>query len=149
MELSITSKDKNADGSPKTEFLTGEQIYLYGTIRTTGTELSMKNAKFKITVPKEKIYAKPVFNDVIDSTKTESEDANNWYVTYNFDDLRGGKAVSLPILYTMKASTHNDFTTDIKVELLNNENTVVKSTTQTITNKANYDSVTNIFTHIN
>lgn len=136
VELSIVPKDKNTDWSVKTEFLTGEQVYLYATIKTTGTELSMKNAKLKITIPKEKISSKPVFNDITNSTKTETADTNNWYITYTYNELRGGVLTAIPVSYNMKSSTPNDLVTNIKMELIKEDNTLVKSVNLDIINKS-------------
>ncbi len=60
VDLKITPKDSNPDGTPKTSFLTGETINAYNSIDVSGDDINLVKPYVVVSIPKEFVKYQPV-----------------------------------------------------------------------------------------
>ncbi len=81
----------------KTEFWVKDTIPVAADLAISGSGVNYSNPKLKITVQKSPAITKPGFVDSLKATNNEqTEDANNYYMTYTFDSLTGGNKINIP-----------------------------------------------------
>ncbi|MBF0777332.1 SpaA isopeptide-forming pilin-related protein [Streptococcus cuniculi] len=138
-EVRVFTEDTNPDGTEKLEYLTGEGINPYAEFRISGTGVNIKNAKTRITFPKKNIDGIPQFTKAASASSWKiTEDADNWYVEYSFDNLTGGQLVAVPMPFRMKQPTTPDgFKVLIKYELFDGEGKLLKEASNTYIGKTN------------
>ncbi|MGT2951680.1 hypothetical protein BU202_10330, partial [Streptococcus cuniculi] len=138
-EVRVFTEDTNPDGTEKLEYLTGEGINPYAEFRISGTGVNIKNAKTLITFPKKNIDGRPQFTKAVSASSWKvTEDADNWYVEYSFDNLTGGQLVAIPMPFRLKQPTTPDgFKVPIKYELFDGEGTLLKEASKTYIGKTN------------
>lgn len=136
--MSIEPVSKLANGNFKTEYLTGEEILTMAKVRVSGNATAIENATLKLTLPKKQVddrqNLKPSFSVPVGSKSHKfSEDANNWYVEYQYDALNGGTIIDIPFTFRMfNITTEKNMITNIKWELINQQKQVVQEKTYLI-----------------
>lgn len=140
--VTIMTEGKEADGSDKLIYWSGEQIMPRAAFDISGDGVNIVNASTKITVPKVKVNNKVVISKptfvILDSAKTsvESEDENNWYMTYTFESLKGGSIALSPFPFNFVNQITPDGTTVTpKYELFDGSGNLLDSATTTYTAK--------------
>ena len=155
--LGSTSKNAFADGTLRTqlriinlngdgtidensEFWVNKDIPAAADLTVSGTGVNIQNPKLKITVQKTNSITKPEFVDSQKATKNErSEDDNNYYMTYTFDQLNGGAKLTFPMPFKFLESANKGDTVTIKEELLDENGGLIDSATKTyVANKIGY-----------
>ncbi|MGT2715015.1 SpaA isopeptide-forming pilin-related protein [Streptococcus respiraculi] len=138
-EVRVFTEDKNPDGTEKLEYLTGEGLNPYAEFRISGTGVNIKNARTRITFPKKNIDGRPQFVKAASASSWKiTEDDDNWYVDYNFDNLTGGQIVAVPMPFRMRQPTTPDgFKVPIKYELFDGEGKLLKVASNTYIGKTN------------
>ena len=121
----------------KTEFWVKETIPVAADLSISGSGVNYPNPKLKITVQKSPAITKPGFVDSLKATKNEqTEDENNYYMTYTFDSLTGGTKLTFPFPFEFKEDTaNNGDSVTIKEELLDENDGVIDSVTKVYTAK--------------
>ena len=134
----------------KTEFWVKDTIPVAADLAISGSGVNYSNPKLKITVQKSPAITKPGFVDSLKATNNEqTEDANNYYMTYTFDSLTGGTKLTFPLPFMFKEDTaNNGDSVTIKEELLDENGGVIDSVSKTYTaKKATYSyNDSNVFT---
>ena len=133
--LGSTSKNAFADGTLKTqlriinlngdgtiddnsEFWVNKDIPAAADLTVSGTGVNIQNPKLKITVQKTNSITRPEFVDSKKAVKNErSEDNDNYYMTYTFDQLNGGAKLTFPMPFKFLESANKGDTVTIKEEL--------------------------------
>ena len=121
----------------KTEFWVKDTIPVAADLTISGSGVNYPNPKLKITVQKSPAITKPGFVDSLKATSNEqTEDENNYYMTYTFDSLTGGTKLTFPLPFMFKEDTaNNGDSVTIKEELLDENGGVIDSVTKTYTAK--------------
>ena len=121
----------------KTEFWVKNTIPVAADLAISGAGVNYPNPKLKITVQKSPAITKPGFVDSLKATKNEqTEDENNYYMTYTFDSLTGGTKLTFPFPFEFKEDTaNNGDSVTIKEELLDENDGVIDSVTKVYTAK--------------
>ena len=121
----------------KTEFWVKDTIPVAADLAISGSGVNYPNPKLKITVPKSPAITKPGFVDSLKATNNEqTEDENNYYMTYTFDSLTGGTKLTFPLPFMFKEDTaNNGDSVTIKEELLDENGGVIDSVSKTYTAK--------------
>ena len=121
----------------KTEFWVKDTIPVAADLAISGSGVNYSNPKLKITVQKSPAITKPGFVDSLKATNNEqTEDANNYYMTYTFDSLTGGTKLTFPLPFMFKEDTaNNGDSVTIKEELLDENGGVIDSVSKTYTAK--------------
>ena len=121
----------------KTEFWVKDTIPVAADLTISGSGVNYSNPKLKITVQKSPAITKPGFVDSLKATKNEqTEDENNYYMTYTFDSLTGGAKLTFPLPFMFKEDTaNNGDSVTIKEELLDENGGVIDSVSKTYTAK--------------
>ena len=155
--LGSTSKNAFADGTLRTqlriinlngdgtidensEFWVNKDIPAAADLTVSGTGVNIQNPKLKITVQKTNSTTKPEFVDSQKAVKNErSEDNDNYYMTYTFDQLNGGAKLTFPMPFKFLESANKGDTVTIKEELLDENGGIIDSATKTyVANKIGY-----------
>ena len=155
--LGSTSKNAFADGTLKTqlriinlngdgtidensEFWVNKDIPAAADLSVSGTGVNIQNSKLKITVQKTNSTTRPEFVDSKKAVKNErSEDSNNYYMTYSFDQLNGGAKLTFPMPFKFLESANKGDTVTIKEELFDENGGLIDSATKTyVANKIGY-----------
>ena len=155
--LGSTSKNAFADGTLKTqlriinlngdgtiddnsEFWVNKDIPAAADLTVSGTGVNLQNSKLKITVQKTNSTTRPEFVDSKKATKNErSEDNDNYYMTYTFDQLNGGAKLTFPMPFKFLESANKGDTVTIKEELFDENGGLIDSATKTyVANKIGY-----------
>ena len=155
--LGSTSKNAFADGTLRTqlriinlngdgtidensEFWVNKDIPAAADLTVSGTGVNIQNPKLKITVQKTNSTTKPEFVDSKKAIKNErSEDPNNYYMTYSFDQLNGGAKLTFPMPFKFLESANKGDTVTIKEELFDENGGLIDSATKTyVANKQVY-----------
>ena len=155
--LGSTSKNAFADGTLKTqlriinlngdgtidensEFWVNKDIPAAADLSVSGTGVNIQNSKLKITVQKTNSTTRPEFVDSKKAIKNErSEDDNNYYMTYSFDQLNGGAKLTFPMPFKFLESANKGDTVTIKEELFDENGGLIDSATKTyVANKIGY-----------
>ena len=155
--LGSTSKNAFADGTLRTqlriinlngdgtidensEFWVNKDIPAAADLTVSGTGVNIQNPKLKITVQKTNSTTKPEFVDSQKAVKNErSEDNDNYYMTYTFDQLNGGAKLTFPMPFKFLESANKGDTITIKEELLDENGGIIDSATKTyVANKIGY-----------
>ena len=155
--LGSTSKNAFADGTLKTqlriinlngdgtiddnsEFWVNKDIPAAADLTVSGTGVNIQNPKLKITVQKTNSITRPEFVDSKKAVKNErSEDNDNYYMTYTFDQLNGGAKLTFPMPFKFLESTNKGDTVTIKEELFDENGGLIDSATKTyVANKKTY-----------
>ena len=155
--LGSTSKNAFADGTLKTqlriinlngdgtiddnsEFWVNKDIPAAADLTVSGTGVNLQNSKLKITVQKTNSTTRPEFVDSKKATQNErSEDDNNYYMTYTFDQLNGGAKLTFPMPFKFLESANKGDTVTIKEELFDENGGLIDSATKTyVANKQVY-----------
>ena len=135
----------------KTEFWVKNTIPVAADLAISGAGVNYPNPKLKITVQKSPAITKPGFVDSLKATKNEqTEDENNYYMTYTFDSLTGGTKLTFPFPFEFKEDTaNNGDSVTIKEELLDENGGVIDSVSKTYTaKKVTYSyNESNVFTY--
>ena len=94
----------------------------------------------KITVQKTNSTTRPEFVDSKKAVKNErSEDNDNYYMTYTFDQLNGGAKLTFPMPFKFLESANKGDTVTIKEELFDENGGLIDSATKTyVANKKTY-----------
>ncbi len=140
--IEIITEAKEADGSDKLVYWSGEQIMPRATFDISGDGVNIANAVTKITVPKIKANGKVVINKptfvILDSAKSsiETEDDDNWYMTYTFESLKGGSIALAPFPFNfINEYTPGGTTITPKYELFDGDGNLLDSASITYTAK--------------
>jgi len=155
--LGSTSKNAFADGTLKTqlriinlngdgtiddnsEFWVNKDIPAAADLTVSGTGVNIQNPKLKITVQKTNSITRPEFVDSKKAVKNErSEDNDNYYMTYTFDQLNGGAKLTFPMPFKFLESANKGDTVTIKEELFDENGGLIDSATKTyVANKKTY-----------
>ena len=155
--LGSTSKNAFADGTLKTqlriinlngdgtiddnsEFWVNKDIPAAADLTVSGTGVNIQNPKLKITVQKTNSITRPEFVDSKKAVKNErSEDNDNYYMTYTFDQLNGGAKLTFPMPFKFLESANKGDTVTIKEELFDENGGLIDSATKTyVANKQVY-----------
>ena len=155
--LGSTSKNAFADGTLKTqlriinlngdgtidensEFWVNKDIPAAADLSVSGTGVNIQNSKLKITVQKTNSTTRPEFVDSKKAVKNErSEDNDNYYMTYTFDQLNGGAKLTFPMPFKFLESANKGDTVTIKEELFDENGGLIDSATKTyVANKKTY-----------
>ena len=155
--LGSTSKNAFADGTLKTqlriinlngdgtidensEFWVNKDIPSAADLSVSGTGVNIQNSKLKITVQKTNSTTRPEFVDSKKAVKNErSEDNDNYYMTYTFDQLNGGAKLTFPMPFKFLESANKGDTVTIKEELFDENGGLIDSATKTyVANKKTY-----------
>ena len=135
----------------KTEFWVKDTIPVAADLTISGSGVNYPNPKLKITVQKSPAITKPGFVDSLKATSNEqTEDENNYYMTYKFDSLTGGTKLTFPLPFMFKEDTaNNGDRVTIKEELLDENGGVIDSVSKTYTaKKVTYSyNDSNVFTY--
>ena len=135
----------------KTEFWVKDTIPVAADLAISGSGVNYSNPKLKITVQKSPAITKPGFVDSLKATNNEqTEDENNYYMTYTFDSLTGGTKLTFPLPFMFKEDTaNNGDSVTIKEELLDENGGVIDSVSKTYTaKKVTYGyNESNVFTY--
>ena len=155
--LGSTSKNAFADGTLRTqlriinlngdgtidensEFWVNKDIPAAADLTVSGTGVNIQNPKLKITVQKTNSTTKPEFVDSKKAVKNErTEDNDNYYMTYSFDQLNGGAKLTFPMPFKFLESANKGDTVTIKEELFDENGGLIDSATKTyVANKQVY-----------
>ena len=132
----------NGDGTidENSEFWVNKDIPAAADLTVSGTGVNIQNPKLKITVQKTNSTTKPEFVDSQKAVKNErSEDNDNYYMTYTFDQLNGGAKLTFPMPFKFLESANKGDTVTIKEELLDENGGIIDSATKTyVANKIGY-----------
>ena len=132
----------NGDGTidENSEFWVNKDIPAAADLTVSGTGVNIQNPKLKITVQKTNSTTRPEFVDSKKAVKNErSEDNDNYYMTYTFDQLNGGAKLTFPMPFKFLESANKGDTVTIKEELLDENGGIIDSATKTyVANKIGY-----------
>ena len=132
----------NGDGTidENSEFWVNKDIPAAADLTVSGTGVNIQNPKLKITVQKTNSTTRPEFVDSKKAVKNErSEDNDNYYMTYTFDQLNGGAKLTFPMPFKFLESANKGDTVTIKEELLDENGGLIDSATKTyVANKIGY-----------
>ena len=98
--------DKAFD-TEKQEYYTNEPIAAGVNLDVSGAGVNIKNARLVVTVPKHTSIGNSLkFTDSMNAKKNEkSEDENNWYMTYTFEQLTGASTGTYSFPFKFDAKT--------------------------------------------
>ena len=132
----------NGDGTidENSEFWVNKDIPAAADLTVSGTGVNIQNSKLKITVQKTNSTTRPEFVDSKKAVKNErSEDNDNYYMTYTFDQLNGGAKLTFPMPFKFLESANKGDTVTIKEELFDENGGLIDSATKTyVANKIGY-----------
>lgn len=125
--------DKAFD-TEKQEYYTNEPIAAGVNLDVSGAGVNIKNARLVVTVPKHTSIGNSLkFTDSMNAKKNEkSEDENNWYMTYTFEQLTGASTgtYSFPFKFDAKTTQLGETLTATAV-LYDGSGKVIKRATHT------------------
>lgn len=151
----ITPADRNSDQTPKTSYWTGEVMNVYSSLDVSGIDVNLVNPYNIVTIPRAHLnlasYEKPSYKGrntyqiggftfsaaaSIRDYEVYSDD-ENIYVRYNYDQLKGGMRVDIPITMSyFNGTTPNGTTTVLTNTLYQEDGSVYTSDSVTLTGKA-------------
>lgn len=137
VDLKITPKDSNPDGTPKTSFLTGETINAYNSIDVSGDDINLVKPYVVVSIPKEFVKYQPVTSNAasLDSfSVTSNTEKNTWEIKYVYNALVGGQSVAVPFNFKFTPNTTpNGAQAVLTQELFSSDGTKLKENQMTFT----------------
>lgn len=139
IDMSISTLEHLQRNEPERwEYWSGEQMTPVARFEASGTAVDIHNARITLKVKKSQYLERPKFIDSANADRsTKREDAEAWYVDYEFNNLRGGTAMDLPFPMLFKNKvTPNGTVADISWTLYDGTGSVIKEVERQITAKA-------------
>lgn len=155
IDATITPGDKNPDRTPKTTYWTGETMNVYSTVDVSGINVNLVNPYSIVTIPREHLQLGANENPSYQGKNTYSiggftfsaaasikdyqvyADADNVYVRYNYEQLKGGMRIDIPLSMRFNNNTTpNGTQKTITNTLYREDGSVYTSSSTTLTGKA-------------